>query len=169
MNTRIELDLNSLFDDDDLDFLEDDTKEEKEFSFKLELDTDLDFNFSLDDEILIEDKKEDENFVEFKKKLKENIDNNDIKCYNNTTEDKESKKMSNTGNRKEIKDMLRINTNIIKKAYKVNNLNQKDLAEILEISERSVNRKLNNETDFTAVELLKLIDLLNIDAKELLN
>lgn len=167
MNSRVELDINDIFMFDE-DETEDVENNDTDYSFKLELDTSIDFNFSLDDEIIIDEVETCNNLGNFKKDFMENVDKNDIKCYNNNINDKGSKKKTKRDTGKGL-NMLRINTGVIKKAYKLNNLNQKDLAELLNISERSVNRKLNSETDFTAVELLKLIDLLNIDTKELLN
>lgn len=151
-NGKIELDFNILFDDmDDMDDI---------YTFNLDLDTS--FDFEIDDDFNVVEKKE---LNIFKEDFNKNIDKDDVKCYNMYVDDKESKKMTKT---KERKKMFDIDLNVIKRAYKIKNLNQKDLSKKLNISERSINRKLNNETDFTAVELLKLIDLLDIDARTLL-
>ena len=151
-NGKIELDFNVLFDDmDDMDDV---------YTFNLDFDTS--FDFEIDDDFNIIEKKE---LNIFKEDFNKNIDKDDVKCYNMYVDDKESKKTTKT---KERKKMFDIDLNVIKRAYKIKNLNQKDLAKKLNISERSINRKLNNETDFTAVELLKLIDLLDIDARTLL-
>ena len=58
------------------------------------------------------------------------------------------------------------NTNLLKGAIKSKGLTQIETAKLIGISMASLNYKINNRREFTASEIAKLVDLLEIDNKD---
>lgn len=93
---------------------------------------------------------------EVKENEKINVYKNDDKCYNIEYKDED---LSN----------LKIDIKKIKTSLKVAEMTHEELANILKISLRSVDRKLNGETEFKAIELLKLMKIFNLQIDDILN
>lgn len=58
------------------------------------------------------------------------------------------------------------NTNLLKGAIRAKGLTQQETAVIMGISTVSLNYKINNRREFTASEISKLVDLLEINNKD---
>ncbi len=77
------------------------------------------------------------------------------KCYNIEYKDKDFTK-------------YQIDISPIKTAIRVTETTHEELAKVLTISSRSVDRKLNNETEFKAIELLKIMKIFDLSVDDIL-
>lgn len=102
-----------------------------------------------------------------RKKERERLYKTDKKCYNNIKYDKkcqECEKVDKTDNR----IFTYVNIRKIKKLLRYEGITYKELAKVLEISERTLNRKMNVYIDLEANELIAISKLLNVDINELI-
>lgn len=77
------------------------------------------------------------------------------KCYNIEYKDKDFTK-------------CKIDISPIKTAMRVTETTHEELAKILTISSRSVDRKMNNETELKAIELLKIMKMFDLTVDDIL-
>lgn len=98
-----------------------------------------------------------------RKKERERLYKTDKKCYNLIKDDKNCKK-----DKTEDRIFTRVNIRKIKKLLRYEGITYKEVAKALNVSERSMIRKLNVYTDLTANELITICDLLNININEVI-
>lgn len=88
-------------------------------------------------------------------KMVENIDKNDEKMYNYTYNDEDL-------------TLYKIDISTIRGNMKVYDITHEKLAKILGVSVRSIDRKMAGETEFKALELIKIMKVFNLDIDDIL-